>query len=142
MSGIEKVFPSLAETGYRVTSRRTSSYNCVAWAAEDHSQWWEPDAYGIYYWPDSASREWTLSALIEAYTSIGYTICDIPDLEPGVQKIAPYVLPTGVPTHVARQLGTGMWTSKCGQLEDIEHNLYAFAGTAYGDPIVFMARQR
>jgi len=40
--------------------------------------------------------------------------------------------PDGEPTHVARQLPSGRWTSKMGFLEDIEHTVDALRGFYYG----------
>ncbi|TAF36353.1 MAG: hypothetical protein EAZ69_10585 [Oscillatoriales cyanobacterium] len=38
----------------------------------------------------------------------------------------------GIPTHAARQLANGKWTSKLGWLEDIEHELDGLTGDRYG----------
>lgn len=38
----------------------------------------------------------------------------------------------GIPSHAARQLPNGRWTSKCGQAEDIEHDLRDLEGRLYG----------
>jgi hypothetical protein len=39
-------------------------------------------------------------------------------------------------THAARQLDNGKWTSKLGQLEDIEHeSLEALSGAVYGSVV-------
>ncbi|KYC37161.1 hypothetical protein WA1_46890 [Scytonema hofmannii PCC 7110] len=50
------------------------------------------------------------------YQTFGYTRCNSFELESGFQKIAIYTKPSGeldgVPTHVARQLPNGRWTSK------------------------------
>ena len=67
---------------------------------------------------------------------IGYEVCPIGSraLEPGVQKIALYVDEDGTPTHAARQLPSGEWTSKLGRAEDIRHKtLEALEGSA-GQP--------
>jgi hypothetical protein len=42
-------------------------------------------------------------------------------MEAGFEKIAIYVDGDGVPTHAARQLSDGAWTSKLGEWEDIRH---------------------
>ena len=44
-------------------------------------------------------------------------------LEPGFEKVALYAL-GGVPKHAARQLSSGRWSSKLGDLEDVEHTLW------------------
>jgi len=55
--------------------------------------------------------------------------CDSAEVEPQFQKLAIYARDDGQhdggqPTHVARQFPNGRWTSKIGELEDIEHELY------------------
>jgi hypothetical protein len=41
------------------------------------------------------------------------------------------------PTHAARQLPSGRWTSKLVLREDIEHDLHALSGEAYvGFPLL------
>ena len=46
-------FPTLKSDGYKKTSDATTQYNCVAWAADDIQNWWDPDKIGILYWPSS-----------------------------------------------------------------------------------------
>jgi hypothetical protein len=67
-------------------------------------------------------------------------VCGQADLEPGFEKIAPFADADGLPTHAARQLPGGRWTSKLGELEDIEHDLNDVAGTAYGTVVQIMKR--
>ena len=50
--------------------------------------------------------------------------CDTSDPEPGLEKVAVFADETG-PTHAARQLADGMWTSRLGRSEDTEHVLEA-----------------
>jgi hypothetical protein len=47
---------------------------------------------------------------------------------------------TGKPTHAARQVGYGKWTSKLGSLVDIEHDINGVSGTRYGSVAVIMKR--
>ena len=93
---------------------------------------------GEYKWPPGASREVTIKAFIEAFESIGYSECPDAEFEKGFLKVAIYADSAGKPTHAARQLKSGQWTSKCGDLEDIEHTLDAFDGSNYGSPVVFL----
>ena len=46
----------------------------------------------------------------------------------------------GTPLHAARQLPNGRWTSKLGELEDIEHVLHDLEGAAYGSVVLVMKR--
>lgn len=129
---IEQSFPHLRPTGYWVTSPSTPDYNCIAWAADEDNRWWEPDPFGLYYWPESSPREFSLVAYVQAFISLGYTPCDSDDLEPGFEKVVLYVNLQGIPTHAAKQLGNGRWTSKLGQSEDIEHSLEGLKDSMYG----------
>ena len=132
-SHIETLFPGLAATGYQETSPATPEYNCIAWAAATEEDWWWPDAFGEYYWPSGVPRVETIEAFITAYSLLGYTPCETADLEHEYEKIALYIDPQGIPTHAARQLPSGKWTSKLGQMEDIEHNtLDGLNGSIYG----------
>jgi len=127
------IFPLLAETQYQETSPATPEYNCIAWAAAEDTDWWWPDVFGDYYWPPDAPRVETMEAFVVAYGLLGYKPCETADLEPGYEKIALYRDSQDQPTHAARQLPSGKWTSKLGQLEDIEHDtLDGLDGDLYG----------
>jgi hypothetical protein len=62
------------------------------------------------------------------------------------EKIALYADKNGLPSHAARQLPSGTWTSKLGPMEDIEHlmleALEDAAGTtsAYGKVALIVRR--
>jgi hypothetical protein len=95
-----------------------------------------------YYWPDSAPREYTIPAFLSAYGCLNYETCDNGDLEDGMEKIAIYAS-QGQPAHMARQLENGHWTTKFGNLEDVEHiDLECLSGPGYGDVQVYMKRAR
>jgi hypothetical protein len=68
-------------------------------------------------------------------------VCDTEVLEAGFEKIALFADAQGNPRHGARQLATGLWTSKLGKAEDIEHQLHDLEGTAYGSVVLVMKRQ-
>jgi len=117
----ESDFPKLQETGFLITSEVTPEYNCIAWAAGEDGRWWWPDPMGQAYWPPDIPREETLDAFIQAYAKLGYQPCENEELEPAYEKIALFASSNGSPTHAARQLQNGGWTSKLGPQEDIEH---------------------
>lgn len=121
----EAYFPNLDRAGYRVTSDECFDYNCIAHAASRSDAWWWPDEGDGIYWPESVAKDETLDCFIQAYGTEGYEPCESPDLEPGVEKVAIYVDADGVPTHAARQVPSGGWTSKLGDWEDIEHTTLA-----------------
>jgi hypothetical protein len=50
----------------------------------------------------------------------------------------------GCPTHIARQLPNGRWTSKLGRWEDIEHDEFDLTGNGldeYGDIAQYFKRE-
>jgi len=123
-------------------STATPNYNCIAWAASESDRWWEPDSQLNYYWPPNVVREYTLSAYIEAYRSLGYEICASEALEVDIEKVAIFA-DGDWPTHAARQLSDGKWTTKFGRAEDIDHiDLNCLTGGIYGRVHVFMQRIR
>ena len=139
---IENFFPRLVSERYRIASPRTPRYNCIAWAAGDDTAWWEPDPLDLYYWPYDVPRQPTLEAYTQAFRTLGYTPCDTAKVEAGFEKIAIYVDNTGRPTHLARQLPDGKWTSKLGKLEDIEHpTLEGLTGSVYGSVRLILRRR-
>ncbi|MHB8846284.1 MAG: DUF7689 domain-containing protein [Nitrospirota bacterium] len=139
---IEASFPNLPLHGYDITSPATPDYNCIAWAAQDIDSWWWPDPFQIYYWPAEAPRDVTVDAFIKAYESQGFVVCQSPDYEVGWEKIAIYIDNSGLPTHAARQLNSGQWTSKLGRLEDIMHaRLDSLSGNVCGVVSIIMRRR-
>ena len=46
----------------------------------------------------------------------------------------------GIPTHAARQLPDGSWTSKLGQNIDVQHTIFSIQDGDYGSVAVFMRR--
>jgi hypothetical protein len=139
---IERAFPTLLHSRYRITSPPEKDYNCIAWAAGDMSAWWEPDPLYICYWPDNIPRVYTVEAYVEAFETLGFTQCQGTGHEDGFEKVAIYISSDGKPAHAARQLGSGLWTSKLGNSEDIEHGgLSALEGQIYGTATVILKRR-
>ena len=131
-------FPRLTPENHRDTSPRDRRYNCIAWAAEDTSCWWEP---GIFWRPaDWPVDDLSLSALEVAFRLLSYETCSGGSLEPGYLKVALYGFGFEY-THAARQLASGKWTSKLGKGIDIEHNTPdVVTGGLYGEVHGFMRR--
>ncbi len=138
---LEDVFPGLRGSGYQRTSPGDQVYNCIAWAAGATDAWWWPIGdHPRIYWPEGANREETLDAFRAAFAVQGYSECDSSTLEPGQEKIALFADSSGCPTHAARQLANGRWTSKLVEREDIEHELSDLEGEVYGSVACFMKR--
>ena len=134
MEQIPALFPGLRNSPFRVTSPATRDYNCVAWAAGDTAHWWWPDHdpdNDAIYWPPGVPLEETVDAFVAAFATLGYTASSSEEPEPGFEKVALFAS-GAVPTHAARQLPNGRWTSKLGRRQDIEHELHAVSGELYG----------
>ena len=71
-----------------------------------------------------------MDAFVKAYQTIGYECCDNGDIEPGFQKIAIYTY-NGEPQHAAIQEENGIWKSKLGDWEDIQHELKGLENSNY-----------
>lgn len=145
---LEAFFPNLRRDDYRKTSEDTITYNCIAHAAEASDVWWWPTEGPGIYWPAGAEMVETVESFVQAYATIGYEVCTSGnrDLESGFQKIAVYVDEDGVPSHAARQLSSGEWTSKLGRSEDIKHRTLEAVGDekdgsiGYGCVAIIMKR--
>jgi hypothetical protein len=166
---LEARFPKLAAAGYGKTSDATGrppkpgAYNCIAWATNDprNCLWWwpHPDAY----WPFRA-REETVACFVKTFRWLGYQVCKHSRRESAYEKVALYAIHKSrtpltppkrwqdfsdwEPTHMARQLPDGTWTSKCGGNEDITHftldALESYGPSVlceeYGCPVLYMKR--
>jgi hypothetical protein len=140
VNNLEDVFPGLRGSDYRIASPQDPDYNCIAHAAGDQRNRWWPDLGGQDTWPEGSPREETLEAFSAAFAVLGYVVCEGPEPESGFEKVAFFADAHGVPTHAARQVPGGRWTSKLGELEDIEHALHDLSGLAYGSVVLVMKR--
>lgn len=156
-SGVEEsekilkgIFPNLNnDSVFKITSKRTSKYNCIAWAyfLDDRWMWPRTDISqrldGVHYWPTQDVTTADVSTFIDAFKLKGFQLCDDSSHEHGYQKVAFYTKPgTTECTHAAREHKDGTWTSKLGQYEDICHGSpFSLSGEAYGIPSHFMKRK-
>jgi len=84
----------------------------------------------------------SLEQFIKAFESEGYKVCKHERFQNGFEKVAIYVDGTGEPTHAARSLPNGMWSSKMGMGEDIEHTtLRVVEGKQYGAAKAYLKRR-
>ena len=134
---ISEIFPKLTRENSRATSPKDPAYNCVAWAAGETRAWWD-HLYG--YWPENVKREGSIAAYVDVFVLLGFERCATSEYELGFEKIAVFGN-GGQFTHAARQLPSGLWTSKLGSLEDIEHqDLASVSIPDYGRPVQFLRR--
>jgi hypothetical protein len=128
---LEDLLSGLRSGTYRVTSPVDRDYNCIAWAVGNTRDWLWPGDPDVSVWPDDLPHEESLPAFETLYARYGFAPCETEDFEPGFEKVALFAS-VGSPTHGARQLPNGRWTSKLGKSEDIEHDLRAIEGDVYG----------
>jgi hypothetical protein len=148
-AGLGLVFPKLLPAGFTiddVTSPKTPVYNCIAYAAKDETRpWWPmPQHFGprYFYWPPDLPRQIipTVENFFSAFEKLGYERCSTSDHEEGFEKVVLYVK-NGVPKHMAREIGDGVWYSKLGDEQDIRHHVFdAVENQIYGEARYFMRR--
>jgi len=134
-------FPNTKQAPFILTSPKTSSYNCIAWACGDNTKWYWPDASNIYFWPNDVPREETIDSFIKLFEKFGYSICDNGDYEVEFEKVAIYGTSESIPTHAARQLPDGTWTSKLGQNVDVSHSIFSMSDGDYGNVLIYLKRE-
>ena len=139
--------PNLKDQNHTITSPQSNIYNCIAWAVGETNRWWWPfPLRGVSYWPNGIRREITVKAFVLALATRGFRRCADGSLEAGVEKVALFAKQVGtrlVPTHAARQLENGQWTSKLGPNEDISHiAVEAVNGPLYGQVIQYLSRPK
>lgn len=137
---LSRELPRLRADNYRETSPPTWTYNCVAWAAGVVDAWWWPIVGR--FWPESIPREETVTAFLQAFALLGYQTGHSVSLDSDIEKVALYA-EGKTPTHAARQLPEGWWTSKLGPSVDIEHATPDdVAGGLYGEVVAIVGRKR
>lgn len=122
-ASIERHFPSLVGTNWRITSPYDDRYQCIAWAAcWVDTKWWPGGLPPQSYWPPNAPDDESVDCFVGVFQKQGYEKCADATFEIGYQKVAIYADRDMNATHMARQhlLGRG-WLSKLGDLEDIVH---------------------
>ena len=148
-SWIAGAFANISSSNFKCSSDRTlhlphNGYNCIAWAAGKNDNWWWPIKTPGAFWPIPIDpiNPVTINAFIEAFKTEGYFPCSHSRYENGFEKVAIYVDGDNEPTHAARLLPNGWWTSKLGKYEDIEHEtLSSIEGIHYGVALVFLKRR-
>ena len=140
---LQELFPNLTPDNYTITSEIDYFYNCFAWAGGDNKNKWQPSTSSYYVWLTGSNSD-SLENFIDNYGYIGYKeITDSREYEPEFEKIAIYVDDSGLPQHAALQKDNGFWTSKIGNLEDIEHKtLESLECEDYGKVKVILKRPK
>jgi hypothetical protein len=116
----------------------------MAWAVgENHRRW---DFGKNDFWPKSVPKRLGIAYLVNAYQTIGFVVCTEADgrhPEVGFDKIVLYINNQSEGSHAAKLLQSGMWSSKLGDEEDIDHQTpEGLSGSRYGRPYLYMKRPR
>lgn len=143
-------FPKLRENiSYTNHSKCTRDYNCIAWAVGvDYTKYWPIKNDAHYSWFPDIPYEATITNFILFFLKFGYTQCEDGSLNDEFEKVALYGQRTlrmiYKPTHAAKQLPDGKWTSKLGiEAQDIIHNSESdICGREYGDVIMYFSRKK
>lgn len=133
----QRSFPRLGDN-YEVMAPATVTYNCIGWSIGNSRSW---------VWPRSAGQPVTLSDFDALYRYYGfYRIAGLDfTKQPGLEKVVLFALrkEDGAtdPTHAARQLADGSWSSKLGSLPLIRHiKPEDVGGPTYGEPYAVYVR--
>lgn len=133
-------FPNSKAAPFEITSPASGEYNCIAWALEVSDGFYWPRRGREFRWLRFLPKEETLAAFQKLFEKVGYEVCEHGELEAGFKKVAVFEK-NGSPTHAARQLPDGNWTSKLGTHEDVKHSLAAMSGGRYGDVALFLKKK-
>ena len=129
---LDSQFPNLVDLSGKKTSEATEAYNCIAWAFGDDQRKWWPSKLG--FWPRKLTGKSCLEEFLALFRTQGWEKTQDQSVEFGFLKIALYAntQQSPDPTHAARQLPNGKWTSKLGDYIDLSHDLNDLNGPAYG----------
>lgn len=130
-----KGLPGFVDSARKITSPPTHQYNCIAWAFEDPTKWWWPQDHPDAHWPIDCDGLTTLEAFEAWFDHDGWELTQNPSYEAAYRKVALYADANGEPTHAARLLEEGKWTSKLGPFHDVWHGYNELDGPAYGSII-------
>lgn len=140
-------FENIKTSDFRCTSDPDNDYNCIAWAAGRVDNYWWPTTLWPYHWPDGLPKEPThvaesVANFVAAFETEGYEVCRSGRFSHRYEKVAIYANEHDRVKHAARLLPTGVWSSKLGEHEDIEHDtLKCIEGKGYGHVRVFLRRR-
>lgn len=136
-------FPNLKhDKKFKITSPYNENYNCISWALGDSSIWtWpnHPDERDEFMmWENKLGYSEDIKTFIEYYEMRGYMLCD--EKEQAEGTIALYAVGHEC-KHAARRLANGLWTSKLGPWNDIQHSSpQSLEGDMYGKVYCYMKK--
>ncbi len=145
-SHLARRYPKLVADGGKKKSEADHQYNCLSWSAKRTKKYrFEPKPIEKWdRWPKDLRDDYSLESFIMLFENLGYHRCSLTDtgFELFYKKVVIYAQ-FGIYgdqrwefTHVADEIHAGVWTSKLGPDEDIQHNtpqsLEGNCGDEYG----------
>jgi|SRR5579871_5987511 len=121
----------LTNIAQKKTSDPDDNYNCIAWAFGDNTRFWWPVVNPKAHWPIPFAGLTIMQAFEAWFAHDGWTLTTDETFEAAYKKVALYVV-NGVPTHAARLIADGVWTSKLGREMDLSHGRADLDGQEYG----------
>jgi hypothetical protein len=145
-----QAFPKLIQDkNFKITSKDTPNYNCIAWACKYNERWIQPPYLGkpkldcVVWWPPEVPEGLEPECLKKLFEYHGYVECEGSEHEDGYKKVALYFNKhKNEWTHAARELNNGFWTSKLGSYNDIQHGTpETIENEDYGRVYCFMKKK-
>jgi hypothetical protein len=142
MEEIEETFPLLRRgENCKKASEWDFNYNCLAFVLGDYSNWWEPPGVFGHYWPPGFSQDISVDTVTSIIKLHGFTVEFNPHETPVTESIAIYAKGDDW-EHFAKYSG-GVWKSKIGEDEDIEHSSPdLLEGEFYGYVVKILSREQ
>jgi hypothetical protein len=137
-------YPDLEQPCFHITSEASGAYNCIGWVLDSTDAYIWPtggltDA-GVE-WPDGVPREVTIPAFVALFVGAGFEQCLDDIHEDGYIKIVLYAINHQEPTHAAREIPGGKWTSKFGDRVDARHDsVDDLNSRVYGRAVAYFRR--
>jgi hypothetical protein len=136
---VDKSFPNSLLEPFKITSPETASYNCLAWALNDTSKWYEND--DDYYWFEGIEKNNTLETIQKIFVNFGFIKTENTEYQVGIERIALFSKDNIECTHLARQQDKDQWTSKLGSSYDVNHTLKSIENGIYGNVVIIMEKR-
>lgn len=135
---VESDFPLLIGKQYEL-SDENFTYNCLAYALGDESNWWEPPKQSGQYWPPGYPDDTTLPTVEAIIRCHGFTVQVDIAITPETDAIAIYGAGNEW-THFAKCVN-GRWCSKLGDGHDVvDIRLEDLEGAIYGKVMKILCR--
>jgi hypothetical protein len=137
---LEREFPGLVGTAFRIVSPKDKRYNCHAYAVRDVDRWHDHNRVSPLQWPHGVSTAGDIESYKARYHHYGFDESD-GVYDAGFEQVAVFGAKDDSVLHSARQVDANRWVSKLGKGQDIEHDLHALQGKLYGEVLFYMKKR-